>query len=601
VRRVRWSFEVAGVAALLWIATPATAAEMIHRYDVQIAVQPNGDVHVTEMIAYDFGATERHGIFRNIPVRYTWEPDASYERVFLLEDISVSSATAPDGLDVTQDGADTVLRVGDPDQRISGEHTYTITYRVVGALNAFADDHVELYWNAIGGEWPARIEEASVRVIAPATITQLACFAGPTGSVLPCDRARAEGAIARFTQDRLTPGEALTVVVALPVGAISPRPEPILEKRLTFANAFEPTPGAVGGAIAAAIVGVGGVAMLLRAGRDRRFRGSPVDQTMGGSGGHEAVPIGDADTSAPVEFAPPDGIGPGEIGTLLDEQANTLDVTATIVDMAVRGHLRIEEIPKEGFFGKDDWRLVETDADTASLRNYERRLLSALFSGRGDVTLSQLRRTFAAHLAEVQSVLYDDAVEHGWFSARPDRVRARWRGIGFVALAGAAWATYLLATKWRLGLIGIPLVVAGLMMFIGAQRMPARTAKGTALLRRARGFRTVIEKAETHMSRWAESEHVFTRYLPYAIVFGCTDKWAKAFESLGDGSATATAPEWYVSSRPFVVTDFAGSIDDFAVQTSGTITATPAGSGTSGFSGGGSSGGGGGGGGGGSW
>ena len=66
-----------------------------------------------------------------------------------------------------------------------------------------------------------------------------------------------------------------------------------------------------------------------------------------------------------------------------------------------------------------------------------------------------------------------------------------------------------------------------------ARRMPARTAKGTAMLRRIRGFRRVIATAETHMSRWAEEENVFTRYLPYAIVFGLTEKWAKAFEDLG--------------------------------------------------------------------
>ena len=50
--------------------------------------------------------------------------------------------------------------------------------------------------------------------------------------------------------------------------------------------------------------------------------------------------------------------------------------------------------------------------------------------------------------------------------------------------------------------------------------MPSRTAKGTAIARRVGGFRTVIETAETHMSRWAEEQNVFTRYLPYAIVFG---------------------------------------------------------------------------------
>ena len=53
------------------------------------------------------------------------------------------------------------------------------------------------------------------------------------------------------------------------------------------------------------------------------------------------------------------------------------------------------------------------------------------------------------------------------------------------------------------------------------------------MTRRVNGFRLVIEKAEEHMSKWAEQENVFTRLLPYAVVFGVTDKWAKAFESLG--------------------------------------------------------------------
>jgi uncharacterized membrane protein len=128
--------------------------------------------------------------------------------------------------------------------------------------------------------------------------------------------------------------------------------------------------------------------------------------------------------------------------------------------------------------------------------------------------------------------------------------------------------------------------------------MPSRTAKGTAIARRVGGFRTVIEAAETHMSRWAEQQNVFTRYLPYAIVFGCTEKWAKAFEGLQQMPPDTT---WYLSSRPFIFADFGRTLDDFSVTTGGTIASTPSASGASGFSGGGFSGGGGGGGGGGSW
>jgi uncharacterized membrane protein len=167
-----------------------------------------------------------------------------------------------------------------------------------------------------------------------------------------------------------------------------------------------------------------------------------------------------------------------------------------------------------------------------------------------------------------------------------------------VTVLGAG-VTIALARWTHLGLLGIPLVLGGLLLMVGARWMPRRTARGTAMTRRVNGFRRVIETAETHISRWAEEENVFTRYLPYAIVFGCTDGWAKAFAGLAAAPATDTS--WYVSGRPFVYADFAGSMDGFAVTTSGIIASTPAGSGGSGLGGGGFSGGGGGGGGGGSW
>src|SRR5205085_553619 len=106
---------------------------------------------------------------------------------------------------------------------------------------------------------------------------------------------------------------------------------------------------------------------------------------------------------------------PGQVGTLVDETANTLDVTATIVDLAVRGFLRIDEIPKHGLFGKKDWTLVELKEATGLL-GYESQLLKAIFKGRNEVKLSALKNTFATDLKKVEDALYDDAVAQGWFA-----------------------------------------------------------------------------------------------------------------------------------------------------------------------------------------
>ena len=256
---------------------------------------------------------------------------------------------------------------------------------------------------------------------------------------------------------------------------------------------------------------------------------------------------------APVEFAPPEDLRPGQVGTILDERANTLDVTATIVDLAVRGYLTIEEIPKEGWFGKPDWTLHKMDKPADDLLAYERTLLTGLFETGNDPTLSSLKRTFSARLEKVEDELYNDAVKHGWFSTRPDKVRESWHLRGVLVFLGGVVLTFVLAKWTHLGLVGLPVIVGGMVLIIGARWMPSRSAKGTAIARRVGGFRTVIETAETNLSRWAEEQNVFTRYLPYAIVFGCTEKWAKAFEGLQQMPPDTT---WYRSSRPFIYADF---------------------------------------------
>ncbi|MGQ0668318.1 MAG: DUF2207 domain-containing protein, partial [Actinomycetota bacterium] len=446
-------------------------------------------------------------------------------------------------------------------------------------------------------DWAITIERATVRIEAPAAITTIACFSGSFGSSLPCERARIEGGAAAFSQRSLSVFTGLTVVAALPKGVVA-EPRPILEERWSLAGAFAFTPFTAGAAsvILVAVVALFGQ-LAWKTGRDRRYVGSQVDIVMGSSDGREqAVPLGESD-EAPVEFAPPEDLRAGQIGTLIDEVANPLDITATIIDLAVRGYLTIEEIPKEGWFGKPDWKLSKLkDAD--DLLKYERQLFNGLFKGREEVKLSALRAKFAERLKKVQDALYEDSIEQGWFPRRPDKVRTFWAGIGTGALI-LATAALAAAIAWtHVALLPIPLVLGGLLLVIGARWMPRRTATGTGLRRRVLGFRRVIETADTHLARFAEQENIFYRYLPYAIVFGCTEKWGEAFAALAEEPQQAS---WYLSPHPFALAGFSHAIDGFAVTTAGTLTSTPSGSGSSGFGGGGFSGGGGGGGSGGSW
>ena len=586
------------LVALLLVPSPAHAqtGERITRFTFDAVVQGDGDMLVTETIEYDFGSNERHGIFRDIPTRLTYDDDN--DRVYPLSDVGVSSSDASDQVSI-EDGTDgtTRLRIGDPDQTISGVRHYEITYRLGGAVNAF-DDHVELYWNAIGAGWTIPIDNATATVSAPAPITEVACFAGPAQSSAPCDGASVDGSRARFTHASLQPFEALTFVVAAPPGAITAT-GPILEERWSIDDSFSVDTGPLAALVTVlglVLAGVG--ALVWRVGRDRRTVGSAIDVAYADGDTHERVPLFGRDET-PVEFEPPDKLRPGQIGTLIDERANALDVTATIVDLAVRGYLRIEEIPKDGWFDKIDWRLVRLKEADDALLAYERSLMTGLFESGVEVELSDLKNTFATRLKKVQRHLYEDALHNKWFSGSPDKIRARWIGIGVGVLLLGIALTIGVAIISRYGLVPLPIILGGLLLMILSGRMPNRTPTGTGALVRTLGFRRFIMESEQDRAQFAERQHLFTEYLPYAIVFGATEKWAKAFAGL-DGELPDQS-SWYVSNHAFTYLAFSSSMNSFSTSSAGTIASTPSSSGTSGFGGGGFSGGGGGGGGGGSW
>jgi uncharacterized membrane protein YgcG len=587
-------------AALLCFATATGAqstGEHIENYTVDMTIARDGTLAVNETIVYDFGVVPHHGIQRDLVRRETF--DAKHDRLYDLNVLSVrATAGTPADLQQSGNGSFLHLRIGDPNRTITGVHTYEIAYTVKGALLPFPD-HDELNWDAIGNEWTVPIDEAIVKVHAPADIQRVACFSGPQGSRAGCEQAAVHGSEADFVQTALGSGSGMTVVVALDKGVIVPEPKPILEKRRTLGDAFDATPLTAGIASGLALVGVAGVSTLAyRHGRDRRYTGSAVDAALGNvSGDEERIPPGQED-AGPVEFVPPEQVRPGQVGTLIDEQANLLDVTATIVDLAVRGHLQITELD-EG--RHPDYQLTRTDGGKGELRPYEQTLHDALFSTGTSVKLSDLKYKFTAQLATVKNALYDDVVANGWYRVRPDRTRLWWRLLGIAVVALGVLLTVVTALASSFGLIPLAVLVTGIALLAAGGRMPARTGKGSAMLSRIEGFRRLFDEGEEDVrQRFAEQHGIFSEYLPYAIVFGCTKKWARAFEGLSAEELGATS--WY--SGPNIVNAFAlsSAMDDFDTRATGTLYASqPSSSSSSGFSGGGFSGGGGGGGGGGSW
>jgi uncharacterized membrane protein YgcG len=580
----------AGLAFVI-LAAPARAQtpERILDYAVTLQIEAAGTLLVTERIAYDFGTAERHGILRDVPVRFRY--DDRYDRVYPLQVLEVSGSPGTPGEYALEDVDNKLrIRIGDPDQTISGRHDYTITYRVEGTLNGFPD-HDELYWNAIGAYWEVPIEQASVTVRAPASIDRVACYVGPAGSDRSCASSGIDGRTASFAATGLGPYEGVTVVVGFPTGVV-PAPRPVLEERWSLARAFSVTPrtlGMAGGVLVVALLVLGWLLGIV--GRDRRP-------------GESSASLGGVET----EYVPPEGIRPAQAGLLMDEVVNPAAISATVVDLAVRGYLRIEEDPFDTDGDKPDWRLVKLKPADNDLLEYERVLLEGLFGSRGgSVQLSNLEKQFYDRSELVRLRLSEDVLQRGWFIEQPDKVHQRWVVRGRVVTVVGAVLTALAAWQTRYGLVALPILLAGLALMLGARQMPRRTPVGVELLGRVNGFRAYLQTAGDDAAGPAQPLEQFSPYLPYAIVFGLTEQWTRPLALVGAPPQTP----WYRGRQPFSPDRFGSHLHRFSRSTATILAASPpAVSGLSGFEwgssgsgggGGGFSGGGGGGGGGGSW
>ncbi|MFI0410805.1 DUF2207 domain-containing protein [Actinomadura sp. 3N508] len=539
----------------------AAAAERVLKDEAVLTTGKGGVTRVRETIVYRFDGGK--GFDRTFPTRD--HESLTEDRVYKIENLRASS---PDGgpTRVGSTGKDitTIVSVSG-DQELTGNRTIVLEYDVRGAITRMGAAAEELRWPVIGG-WKVPVDEARATVDGGAAIRNVNCFTGPIGSTIGCtqyytNHTHTQGV---FAEQGLLPGEYLTVVAGLPAGTTGGHA--LYERRHTIATAFSVN-AVTGGALVGLLVLLGGglAALYMLRGRDARVVGK-----------HAAE--GDHPPLAGAEFEPPDGVRPGQIGTLIDEQADVIDVTATIVDLAVRGYLLIEEEDR-ATSGRLDWTLRRLGRPVVDLLPYERILLDALLTapdgtGRDAVKLSELGGTFATKLAQVRSAMYDDVVKQGWFARRPDTVRSRWTVAGIlITLLGVAGTVALaLTTEWALA--GLALIIAGAALAYGGQYMPAKTARGATVLAHTIGFRAFLERGAIPDGAAVESRQriaLFSRFLPYAVVFDAVPKWAETVKDAGERAEGADNLYWYEGPAEWDLSKFAESMRTFTLATSGSI------------------------------
>jgi len=608
--------------------------ERVLSFTADYNVAADGSVGVTETLVWQFGPGEHHGIKRNITVRQGVPTPPGKYRFYEMSDVGASSPTgASSDVYVSDLGADSVIRIGSPTVPFEGaqQQTYVVKYRLAHVANGFPD-HAELYWNVTGASFDLPVDSVKVTVHGPAAVSDALCFQGADRSAAPCQAS--SGQTATYAATGLGPRQQVTIVASFPASAITDTAPDLRDGDTGFSGGgsgsqMSPTLarslgllGYGGGlalpALAAALMGT----LVWKRGRDEQYAGltpglTPVEGAPGPVTHGQEGPVA-------VQFAPPEGVRPGLVGTIIDEQANTIDVSATVVDLAVRGYLRIEEVESGGLFKRADWQLTKlVPPDQAEvLLPYEETLFAGIFADSNPVLLSGLKNKFHTTLTTAQSQMYSEVTRRGWFRKSPEKARRGWTTLGLFVMGGGLVSGWFLgfqsADTDRVGGLSfaIPsgivlaggLLVAGAIIWVLGQRMAAKTASGSAVLAQSLGFKQYLVTAEARQIRFEEAQDIFSRYLPYAIVFGVADRWAGVFSEVAEAATAAGQsigmPGWYVFAGSGGFGNFGGiasGMDSFSTMASGTFTSTPGSSGGSGFGGGGFSGGGGGGGGGSSW
>ncbi|MGK4598587.1 DUF2207 domain-containing protein [Amycolatopsis sp. w19] len=383
--------------------------------------------------------------------------------------------------------------------------TSIVRYTVDGAV-AEADGLTRVSWQLAGG-WDARLELVRASFAAPAIPNAVSCYAGPEGSRAHCATAQiAHSGLTRFSQQNLAPGQRMEISVELPGGTVPANAR--LEPSKTFAGAFvltAPVGWAWGGFALVLVAAAVGLALL------RRRDGHPGD----------ALPVQLLTGKA---FSSPDGVLPGQVGTVLSGRADAVDLAATVVDLAVRNYLWVSEEPGE----LTTWRLVRRNPPDEQLTAYERAVFDLLLPGESEsVSLSEIQ---AARIGveSVREALDDSVVERRWYSRLPGRL-AR---VGLRICLYGLFLTVLLALTVGYAQLGLIVIAAGAVLAVAARWMPARTGAGVLLHRRLLGVREALQATKATDVPKLEREVLLSRALPYALALGEQERWVAGFAEL---------------------------------------------------------------------
>jgi uncharacterized membrane protein len=572
----RWGFLL---ATLLLLAAPSFARSWkIARFDARYTISEDGTVLIEEEIHPAFQGAY-NGILRDIPVEYPG-PDGTAYKLYL----KVDSVTGEDGQKLKFEQSTRTERVAGGDHHAflvlkiyaagtDTERTIHIAYRATDAIRFFKD-YDEFYWNVTGNDWKVPIDSATAFVALPtAAASQLKAqaFTGLFGARSDDATSTVDGSNVTFDASRpLPPRNGLTIDISIPKGVIKP------PSALTRVGWFL---GANPGAFLPLWAFVVMFSLWFWKGR------SP-----------------DPGLSVAPMYEPPKGLTPAEAGTLLADNIEARDITSTLIDLAVKGYLKIiEHEDKILFISHKDYilRLMKPRSEWQGLAAHETEVLNNIFPEvtAEETSLSSLKNRFYVALPSIREEIMGALKAKDLYSTDPESAK----GLALVGILIIAlpFLWLQLTGAIRLGnsplVLGVGIALTALIVYLFGHHLAAKTVRGARTRVECLGFKEFMTRVDGDRIKRMPPD-TFEKFLPYAMAFGVEQYWAKAFQGL-----ITEPPSWYVGSgygtpgMMWTPLMFTNSMSSFSTSAFQSFSAAPqASSSGSGFGSGGGFGGGGG-------
>jgi hypothetical protein len=556
------------VCLFLLLSLTASAAAQARSWRVTdfndtISIAPDGTALVSEKITLAF-VGQWHGIHRTIPVEYPGPEGTNY--TLFLKIINVTDENGSRlKYDSSKSGTSRDLKIYIPDA-VDTTRVVNIDYSVRNGVRFFGsnnDSYAEFYWNVTGNDWPVPIDHASAFVTLPenaAAGLRAQAFTGAYGSKESEVSAEVKGSDVVFETTRaLRMRAGLTIDIYVPQGVI--KPPSALAKLFWFLGGnpivFLPL-------LTFAVM----LGLWYSVGRDP-----------------------DPGVSVAPQYEPPQGMSPAEAGTLIDDTIHPRDITSTIIDLAVRGYIKIEEkIDTFLLFHHKDYLftlLKPREQWGSELAPHERVMLENIFLSGTGTRLSDLKNRFYIAIPVVREDIMSALKSKGIYTLDPESAN------GYSIVAGVVIAILVIGVQimGRMNLFYSILLVIGsvlvsaLIWWLFARQMTAKTVTGARTRIAVLGFQEFMNRVDSDRIKRMPPD-TFEKFLPYAMALGVEHHWAQAFDGI-----IKDPPSWYVSPNGYVGFSplfFSSSMHSMASDMHQVFVSAPrASSGGSGFSSGG--------------